>query len=202
MNGREVKQARLSELRAQLLTVEGTPTEVYSRIVGYYRSVRNWNAGKREEFGRRQVYAFPGVAPVVADGAHSAATFGGQQRAATTLGGQQRAATTSAGQQGPAAAACFTFPADSVGPAASYLLFTRQQCPNCPPLAEAVRQVGLDGQTVDTDTADGLAIAHGHDVLATPTVILFDQSGRELGRAYTRPQLLALTAPVRVATGA
>jgi ribonucleoside-triphosphate reductase len=32
------------------------PAEVYSRIVGYYRSVRNWNRGKREEYGERRLY--------------------------------------------------------------------------------------------------------------------------------------------------
>jgi hypothetical protein len=46
----------LAEAREALLSVEGTPAEVYSRIVGYYRSVRNWNRGKREEYGERQLY--------------------------------------------------------------------------------------------------------------------------------------------------
>jgi len=31
-------------------------TEVYSRIVGYYRPVQNWNEGKREEFRQRKEY--------------------------------------------------------------------------------------------------------------------------------------------------
>lgn len=31
----------------------GKPTEVYSRIVGYFRSVRLWNKGKRQEFKER-----------------------------------------------------------------------------------------------------------------------------------------------------
>lgn len=31
-------------------------TEVYSRIVGYYRPVQNWNAGKKEEYKFRKVY--------------------------------------------------------------------------------------------------------------------------------------------------
>lgn len=61
MDARKVKEARLAELKTQLLSVEGTPTEVYTRIVGYYRSVRNWNAGKREEFGKRMEFSFPGA---------------------------------------------------------------------------------------------------------------------------------------------
>ena len=59
MESREQKVARLEGLKVSLLAAEGTPTEVYSRIVGYYRSVRNWNAGKREEFSKRREYAFP-----------------------------------------------------------------------------------------------------------------------------------------------
>jgi ribonucleoside-triphosphate reductase len=31
----------------------GDETEVYSRIVGYYRPIQNWNAGKVEEFKDR-----------------------------------------------------------------------------------------------------------------------------------------------------
>ena len=34
----------------------GTATEVYSRITGYYRPVKNWNAGKAQEFKNRKVY--------------------------------------------------------------------------------------------------------------------------------------------------
>jgi anaerobic ribonucleoside-triphosphate reductase len=34
----------------------GRQTEVYSRIVGYFRSVRLWNKGKRQEFKERQVF--------------------------------------------------------------------------------------------------------------------------------------------------
>ena len=32
------------------------PCEVYSRIVGYVRPVRNWNKGKQQEFAERQTY--------------------------------------------------------------------------------------------------------------------------------------------------
>ncbi len=37
----------------------GGPAEVYSRIVGYYRPVSQWNEGKKEEYRQRQVYAAP-----------------------------------------------------------------------------------------------------------------------------------------------
>jgi len=34
----------------------GKPCEVYSRVVGYFRPVSNWNEGKREEFRRRDTF--------------------------------------------------------------------------------------------------------------------------------------------------
>ena len=46
----------LAELREQLATVSGTETEIYTRIVGYYRSLKNWNRGKREEYDLRQTF--------------------------------------------------------------------------------------------------------------------------------------------------
>ncbi len=34
----------------------GAPTEVYSRITGYYRPVQNWNEGKSQEYKNRKLY--------------------------------------------------------------------------------------------------------------------------------------------------
>ena len=38
----------------------GEETEVYSRVTGYFRPVKNWNRGKREEFKDRKVYTGQG----------------------------------------------------------------------------------------------------------------------------------------------
>lgn len=38
------------------------PTEVFSRISGYFRPVQQWNKGKREEFKNRKVVS-PGLIP-------------------------------------------------------------------------------------------------------------------------------------------
>ncbi|HQJ40616.1 MAG TPA: anaerobic ribonucleoside-triphosphate reductase, partial [Exilispira sp.] len=35
--------------------------EVYSRVVGYYRPVQNWNNGKREEFYQRKHFKIKGI---------------------------------------------------------------------------------------------------------------------------------------------
>jgi len=34
----------------------GAECEVYSRVCGYHRPVKNWNKGKREEFKDRKAY--------------------------------------------------------------------------------------------------------------------------------------------------
>lgn len=34
--------------------IKAVKTEVYSRVVGYYRPVQNWNKGKQEEFAQRE----------------------------------------------------------------------------------------------------------------------------------------------------
>jgi hypothetical protein len=48
--------ARIADLQRQYDDVEGTPTEIYTRIVGYYRSLKNWNLGKREEYDHRLTF--------------------------------------------------------------------------------------------------------------------------------------------------
>ena len=35
-------------------TVKAIKAEVYSRVVGYYRPVQDWNRGKQEEFSDRE----------------------------------------------------------------------------------------------------------------------------------------------------
>ncbi len=46
----------------------GEETEVYSRIVGYYRPVQNWNLGKKSEYRDRKVFKPRMIAAPAADG--------------------------------------------------------------------------------------------------------------------------------------
>ncbi|MBN1615985.1 MAG: hypothetical protein JW875_01635, partial [Spirochaetales bacterium] len=52
----EQVESDIQNVRNELTDVHGTSTEVYARIVGYYRSVRNWNKGKREEYRHRKLF--------------------------------------------------------------------------------------------------------------------------------------------------
>jgi ribonucleoside-triphosphate reductase len=53
MAAREEMQLKLEELKSELMNVKGTECEVYSRIVGYFRPVKQWNNGKQEEYADR-----------------------------------------------------------------------------------------------------------------------------------------------------
>ena len=48
--------ADIAQAKKELEDARGTDCEVYARIVGYYRSVRNWNKGKREEYKERKMF--------------------------------------------------------------------------------------------------------------------------------------------------
>jgi len=36
--------------------VKGTETEIHKRVVGYFRSISNWNIGKKEENKERRMF--------------------------------------------------------------------------------------------------------------------------------------------------
>ena len=40
----------------KLKDLKKIPTEIYSRVVGYYRPVNQWNKGKQSEFSQRKHY--------------------------------------------------------------------------------------------------------------------------------------------------
>jgi len=44
---------QITDLKEQLNTIDGMETEVYARIVGYYRPITNWNKGKKDEYSQR-----------------------------------------------------------------------------------------------------------------------------------------------------
>jgi ribonucleoside-triphosphate reductase len=178
MTDRKSIEARIAELKGQLGNAEGTPTEVYSRIVGYYRSVRNWNAGKREEYGQRIAYGMPADMPsrVKADAEHEPARAAEPSLPAASAPPSMAAAPTVAAPT--VAAPTVASLRDGV------LVFTREACPNCPPVANYVVASGMKAVFVDVDREEGLALARDLGVLATPTVLALDGDGHESFRAF------------------
>ena len=156
----------LTAAREALAQVEGTPAEVYSRIVGYYRSVRNWNRGKREEYGERRLYR---VKEIISDESRAAASS-----PPFPTGKDFAAFGQLTGRESPA---CESLPEETL------LLFVRDSCPHCPPAKDAAKELGIPVKFINADTAEGKAEAVRRKVMSTPTAILLSPDGKEIARA-------------------
>jgi len=53
---KEEIQTKIKALELQKENVKGEECEVYSRVVGYLRPVKQWNNGKQNEFKDRVTY--------------------------------------------------------------------------------------------------------------------------------------------------
>ncbi|MDR1107843.1 MAG: hypothetical protein LBL19_02290 [Spirochaetaceae bacterium] len=157
MRNLEDIDVELAAVRETLSHMTGTAAEVYSRIVGYYRSVRNWNKGKREEYGERRLYKVSAGQTVLPG---LMATEGEPAK------GKPRREGAQAGTEG------------------RVLLFVRPACPACPSAKEAARRLGLPVDYINADTEEGLAEAVKRQVQSTPTAILLAKDGKELSRAW------------------
>jgi ribonucleoside-triphosphate reductase len=176
MRSLEAIDKDLAAARETLSNVKGTPTEVYSRIVGYYRSVRNWNKGKREEYGERKLYRvnageMPSVPVKMASSKNKQAAPVSAEPAVSAIQAKEEA---------------------------RLLLFVRASCPACPSAKTAAGNLGIPIDLVNADTEDGIARAAEHQVFATPTAILFSREGRELERAWDSQGIAALDRLVAV----
>ena len=166
MRNLEAIETELAAAREALSGVKGTPAEVYSRIVGYYRSVRNWNRGKREEYGQRVMFQ-PDASLLASCTTGAFGTFNVPNAPGTWV--LETEENRGDGQR--------------TGADGKLLLFVRPACPACPSAKAAAGKLGIPLELYDADTEEGLAEAVRHQVLSTPTAILLSSNGTELGRA-------------------
>lgn len=137
----------------------GNTTEVYSRITGYYRPVRNWNDGKSSEFENRKTYEPEELFSInknLLDEAGVDLPRVGTQ----TLGRANEVAT-----------------ATSKPDTDKLILVTTKTCPNCQAAKNYLNQAGIDYDVILADEADGAEIAGQYNISAAPTLIV--QSGEE-----------------------
>ena len=105
----------LATLQDELNNVHGTPTEVYARIVGYYRAVKNWNKGKRDEFDNRKTFSIE-----LSSESHSTNI---QENCSDTFEEAHNSATP------------------TINWTHTYELYVRQTCPNCPPVKDFMSKI-------------------------------------------------------------
>jgi ribonucleoside-triphosphate reductase len=172
----------IEKLKNKLEHVEGTKTEVYTRIVGYYRSVANWNKGKREEYNQRKLFATPvhmmkkgSKQPIFAEREYT------EHPQSPTVSEETRGTGTVEGQN-----------------IARYSYFFRQTCPNCPPVRDYLEGLEIKGKQFDVDTSEGMEKATEHQVLTAPTVIFFDGEGKEMFRAHNVDTMNEVFNPIKI----
>lgn len=159
MRDRESIDREIQTLKSRLEQVEGTPTEIYTRIVGYYRSLTNWNRGKREEYSHRRTFTPAVEAQPSYESRRSVAAAAQPEIAAQNEAARKTTVV------------------------ASYAYFFRKTCPSCPPVRSLLETADLGGEHFDVDTEEGYSKAAEMQILATPTVVFFDTNGEQVGRA-------------------
>ncbi|MBR2594990.1 MAG: ribonucleoside triphosphate reductase [Solobacterium sp.] len=152
----------------------GAETEVYSRITGYYRPVKNWNAGKSQEFKDRKVYKVEGLVsrpvsdfekekanePVKADeSVGKAVTFAEPIESTQAVGMEAEAPAAATGLK----------------------LFATTTCPNCKIVAADMtkRGIAFDKVYADQDPTEAKALG----IKQAPTLVVMN--GKEPVARYT-----------------
>lgn len=137
----------------------GNTTEVYSRITGYYRPVRNWNDGKSSEFENRKTY-------------EPEELFSINKNLLDEAGVDlPRVGTRTLGRANEVKAATSKPDTDKL------ILVTTKTCPNCQAAKNYLNQAGIEYDVILADEADGAEIAGQYNISAAPTLIV--QSGEE-----------------------
>lgn len=120
----------------------GKPAEVYSRITGYYRPVRNWNDGKAQEFKDRKLYDI----------------------ASSSLAGKSLAE-----REGKENIMVDSDEITSLGDDTVFL-FTTKTCPNCKIAKSELDKAGIKYSVMDVDDNRDLVDEFG--IQQAPTLIV------------------------------
>lgn len=157
-------EKEIAETKAALMDVHGTETEVYARIVGYYRAVKHWNKGKRDEYDLRKMFTIEDskLYEISSEDTSSENSVLSSTTSTTTV--EETESVT-------------------------YEMFTRKTCPNCPPVKAFIENLDMPGRAIDVDTEDGLAEAAKKGVFASPTVIFYNEAGVETARCHNVEEL-------------
>jgi len=193
---------------AQIL---GTRTEVYSRIVGYYRSVKNWNAGKKAEYKERRVFDpdskpneratcnslaqrdFKAEPDSPEQRDDSAESHSPEHYASGTqddgIEGEKHKAQDDVIEQDKSEVHYDGTERDKSkvhhnsnhNGASRVLLFARKSCPNCPPVRRALAG-NIDFEEIDADSQEGMSQASRFEIYSTPTVLVLSENGEIAAR--------------------
>ncbi|QOS39216.1 ribonucleoside triphosphate reductase [Treponema rectale] len=129
----------------------GKDAEVYSRITGYYRPVKNWNDGKTAEYNSRKTYE-----PNELHGRETPAS----------------AIHTTVGKGNVAATPEFK---PHTHDHRRVVLVTTKTCPNCRSAKNYLNEAGVEYDVVLADEPEGANIARRYNIVQAPTLIVPSQ---------------------------
>jgi len=153
----------------------GKDAEVYSRITGYYRPVRNWNDGKVSEFKNRRTYAEKKMTKPIRGLAGNAWQTRQQQMA--------QAAAAGVSPQ-PAAAPAEAAPAQASEPrkvqtSRKAILVATKTCPNCGAAKKMLEKAHMPYDVIYADDPAGMAFAEANNIIQAPTLLVPAENGYE-----------------------
>jgi ribonucleoside-triphosphate reductase len=134
----------------------GKPTEVYSRITGYYRPVQNWNKGKAQEYKDRRTYSFGSLGKNV----ERMGSVNARENNEIQTGAQMKLEAV-----------------EKIRAAADEgkILFTTKTCPNCKIVKDMLARKNMGYTLVDADENGDLCDAYG--VMQAPTLVVLGENG-------------------------
>lgn len=146
----------------------GNETEVFSRITGYYRPVKNWNAGKSQEYKERRSYV-----PTY-DIAYKAPVQDEQPV-------QEEACESCAIPEAPTG----NYSSTPAPEGDELILVTTHTCPKCKQLKAELDSKGIVYKEIYADEPDGRQFAMDNAIMSAPTAIW-------KGKKYPNQQVLSV----------
>lgn len=146
----------------------GKETEVYSRITGYYRPVKNWNDGKTQEFADRQVY----------DIGHSNLIKGDARVAQATAGYRFESPHAEAVPLRHEAPDYIEVKEALVQPtnlAEGVYLVSTKTCPNCQRADQLLGQAGVAHEKIFAE--DNRELAERYSIMQAPSLLVVNEKG-------------------------
>ncbi|MGM0608244.1 MAG: ribonucleoside triphosphate reductase [Candidatus Muiribacteriota bacterium] len=134
-------------------------TEVYSRIVGYFRPVKNWNLGKKEEFSERKTYDASNMIN------------------STMNNKKKKSEKVDKNEKKPSSEPTGKISEEKPG---KMKLFISDNCPNCVTLKQYIKDKNLNvkAEEIDVWSEDGMEESRKFSVTSVPTMVLLDNDER------------------------
>ena len=137
----------------------GKETEVYSRITGYYRPIKNWNDGKSQEYSDRKEYTCPDFGGKTLKGEVEEKKVNDKVYTEITIeeNSENEERNSSDGK---------------------VILFARKSCPNCKMADMLLTKAGIDFEKIDAE--ENVDVARSYGIKTAPTLVVSKDGNQKM----------------------